>query len=421
MMRDKIVTVVLCIILFIVPVLIVPSELANYNILKLIVLLTCGFILLLTTLTRIEKLKFDRADKFIVCFGILAILSTIFSTNVNKSLIGENNRYEGLFSVLTYILVYYNAKYFFKNFKNFTRIGTIIYTLICMFAILQFIVYNGINLYPIFGKGANGTFGNTNFMGSFVSLIIPAFTLGYIFTNRKRYLFCSLIGFTAMIMCIARSALVAFIFSMIMLLIYLIVKRRKTYFKRFFILIIGFVLCYVFINCIDFNKVISSKFNIIQNDIWKFVNNGITDELGAGRIRIWKFSSKLLYKVPILGCGVDAIKDGLYQYFTIEDLVFMLTYNRFIDKAHNEYLQIAVTIGIPALIFYILFIGTICIAGLKKLFKHKVLFLYLLVIFSYLVQAFFNISTIGVAPIFWFALGITSRIGKNKAQNLFVN
>lgn len=28
------------------------------------------------------------------------------------------------------------------------------------------------------------------------------------------------------------------------------------------------------------------------------------------------------------------------------------------------------------------------------------------IIGSYLVQAFFNISTIGIAPMFWFALGI---------------
>ena len=111
MMKDKVVTVVLSIILFVVPVLIFPSIWGNYNILKIIVLLVCGFILLLTTLTRIEKLKFDRADKLVVLFAILAILSTIFSTNVNKSLIGEKNRYEGLFSILTYVLIYYNAKY----------------------------------------------------------------------------------------------------------------------------------------------------------------------------------------------------------------------------------------------------------------------------------------------------------------------
>ena len=37
------------------------------------------------------------------------------------------------------------------------------------------------------------------------------------------------------------------------------------------------------------------------------------------------------------------------------------------------------------------------------------------IIGSYLVQAFFNISTIGIAPIFWFCLGIIDN--KNIIEN----
>ena len=81
----------------------------------------------------------------------------------------------------------------------------------------------------------------------------------------------------------------------------------------------------------------------------------------------------------------------------------------YIDKAHNEYLHIAVTMGIPALLFYLAFIGMIVIKGIKRSSKHKVIAMYTIVIISYLVQAFFNISTIGIAPIFWFILGLASR------------
>ena len=75
------------------------------------------------------------------------------------------------------------------------------------------------------------------------------------------------------------------------------------------------------------------------------------------------------------------------------------------DKAHNEYLQIAATIGIPALIIYLAFVCQIVFKD-KNIFKNNATFILLVPIISYLVQAFFNISTIGVAPIFWLLLGL---------------
>ena len=39
--------------------------------------------------------------------------------------------------------------------------------------------------------------------------------------------------------------------------------------------------------------------------------------------------------------------------------------------------------------------------------KSKLNYIFVLVIISYLAQAFFNISTIGVAPLFWMILGLS--------------
>lgn len=94
------------------------------------------------------------------------------------------------------------------------------------------------------------------------------------------------------------------------------------------------------------------------------------------------------------------------QNLTEESFEFIKAHNDIPDKAHNEYLQIAVTLGIPALIAYLIFLGMIIIPNLKYIFKQKYIFILLSIIGSYLVQAFFNISTIGIAPIFWLTLGI---------------
>ncbi len=435
-MKNKIVTIVLSVILFIVPALIAPQIWCNYNIPKIIVLLICGLILLVITLLRIEELKFDKQDILICAFGILAILSTIFSKNVTTSFFGEENRYEGILTIITYILIYYNAKYYFKNYKNFLYIGTIIYILICIFSIIQFYVGNNIIFSPIFGKGANGTFGNVNFAGSFISIILPAFIIGYILRNRKIYLIGSIAGFSSMVMCITRSSWVAFFIYMLIITIYLIKNKNKKYFKRFIIIAIAFSICFIGIKSIDKNKQIFNKVNATKAEIenlFEANTNGteedsskllskeektkILDKLASGRVGIWKLTSKIIYKTPILGCGVDAIKDGLEKLCPMDNINYILDNNMYIDKAHNEYLQIAATMGIPAIIIYLIFISTIEISCMKKMLKHKVIAIYFIIITSYLTQAFFNISTIGVAPIFWFILGMASRnINRNKTS-----
>ena len=68
-------------------------------------------------------------------------------------------------------------------------------------------------------------------------------------------------------------------------------------------------------------------------------------------------------------------------------------------------MQIAATIGIPALIIYLAFLMQI-LFNQKNLFKNSGLFILIIPIIAYITQAFFNISTIGVAPIFWFLLGV---------------
>ena len=77
-----------------------------------------------------------------------------------------------------------------------------------------------------------------------------------------------------------------------------------------------------------------------------------------------------------------------------------------INNAHNEYLHIAATMGIPALIVYLLFLGSILRGKLKYMFQDKVTFTLCLVIIGYLTQALFINYTLGIAPLFWMILGL---------------
>ena len=93
----------------------------------------------------------------------------------------------------------------------------------------------------------------------------------------------------------------------------------------------------------------------------------------------------------------------------------------FPDKAHNEWLQIGSTLGIPALLVYL----TLIILTLRKLRKtnlkeNKTSFILYICIISYILQSMFNISTIGVAPIYYLIIGYSlqmNNIIKLKEKN----
>lgn len=88
----------------------------------------------------------------------------------------------------------------------------------------------------------------------------------------------------------------------------------------------------------------------------------------------------------------------------------MGTNNRIYDE-NNDYLQIALTTGVPTLVVYLLLLSVIVMKGIKRLKylaqDQKLISIGMLAaIIGYLVQAFFNISVISVAPYFWLILGL---------------
>ncbi len=410
---DNSITVILCVILFLIPMLIEPNR--NYNLLRFRALLLCGFLLLIAFILKIRKIKFDLIDWSAAIFGMFVIICTFTSLSTKASLYGARNRYEGTFALLTYLLVYYHAKHSFKYNKSIKVIGLIVYNAICIFSIVQFYLPKNIVIYPIFGSGANGTFGNTNFMGSFVSLILPLFIFKFITSGKKEYYISCITAFSAMLMCAARSGWIAFFVYIVLIISYVAYNKNKAYLKRLGITAVTFIIVAVLITNIHItgkNNFVNNKFGALQKDITSIKNEGFSDKNGSGRIRIWKMCIEVLQKYPVFGCGVDNLDMGLTIASRENYTNYLYTMNKYIDKAHNEFLHIACTMGIFALIAYLVFLSCIIFPNLKLMWNDEKKMLLMVIIFSYLTQSFFNISTIGIAPIFWFVLGTAAKYTK---------
>ena len=416
---NKIINVTLCVILFIVPLLITPRKVYSipYNILKICVLLLCGLTLLICLILKRKELKFDLIDKTLLAFYALIILSTIFSINISKSIIGERNRYEGILTFTTYFLTYYCAKYYFSYNKKLKYFAIAVVLISSVIGILQY--YNIFPLYYIFNipfepAFASSTFGNRNFFGSFLSICVPIFMALYIIKRKKVYLITSLISFWAMLVSMTRSSWIGLAVATIFGLIFIIKNFNKEILKRTIHIVIDFTIIFIFVlipppfiaDYIDVNT-LNGRLSSLGKDFGALLGSDTEKgDLGSGRIRIWTLTLKEIASSPLLGTGPDTLVDGLNKNVRNEHIQFMLDTHQYIDKAHNEYLQIAATIGIPAMIVYLAFLAQILGSQKKQIFKDNSTFILIIPIISYIVQAFFNISTIGVAPVFWALLGL---------------
>lgn len=423
-MKQKLITIILTLIAVLAPTLIFPKSVnANVYSIKLWVLLGAGFLLLILLLASYKTLKIDAKDVLILIFLALVFISTMLSSNVKKSIIGETGRYEGLLMFATYVLIYFCAKKYFKyeNIKIFMNIVFYTYLMLGILGIVRNYVKIP-SLSPIFGRGI--TFGNSNFFGSFISIVLPIAICVFILKGNKKAFFLSLVMFYNLIASGTRSAWVAFAVISVMGFIYLIKQKNKKYWIRFGILLVCFSLIFIYLlNGFGFKTTTSTtqgKLNQIKNDIQTAQKTGLTNNMGSGRIEIWKMTLKLIGKKPIFGCGTDNLYDGLYTDCYEDLLAFAIRTKTVVDKAHNEYLQIAATIGIPALAVYLIFVAIILLPQIKNILKDKFSFIICITIISYLVQAFFNISTIGVAPIFWMILGLANNENIKEKINNFL-
>ena len=406
---NNIIIGILSIVLFLAPLLVFPRVLIyDYNIPKVIVLYTCGITLVAMLFIKRREIKYDKKDILVLVFLLLTELSLIFSINKTKSLFGETGRHEGFLMVMTYVLVYYFAKYYFREYKHFYKILFGIVIAISILSILQF--YDIVPFQKALGLQyrqfwTSGTFGNPNFLASYITIFLPILMCLFILKGKMKFLIMASIVFWAMLCSLTRSAWVAFGVYSIIGIIYIIYKKEKSIIKNSIMLFIAFVIIFAVGDILSNGRIIGRN-KVMLSEFKNMATEGVTESMGSGRIEIWKITLNQIKLHPWIGTGVDTLKDVISEDQPDYYIDRIIETNTYIDKAHNEYLQIAATIGIPALIIYLLFLFIIMKENLKQFFSNKIILILLLSIIGYLVQAFFNISTIGVAPIFWIMLGL---------------
>jgi len=385
--------------------------------------------------SRYKKKNFsaDINNISVTLFLIFTILSTFFSDHFFQSIYGRPYRWEGLITYISYVLIFIAAGYFIakrKFLKSIIKYLFISASILSVYGLLQFYGLDFIKRGPTRENWhrAFATFGNPNFAASYIAIVLSVSLVLYIYSQKRqqlyKYGFFSSLFFAFLVATSTRSALVGFLVSISIFLLYFHDYLRKNL-KRLIIIIMIFI---IILGVIDFQQELFYTNRVIS----LFVEvKTLTDaeqeqtyvKVGSGRLAIYKYSLPLLFKNPIFGSGPDTF-----------DTVFpQMKYNMLrnskksilVDKAHNEYLQIGITLGLPALLFYLLLLANIYKNGFKALKRlknqvselniyHTALFM---AVITYTVTALFNISVVSVAPIFWAVLGLNVALYRMREQS----
>ena len=377
--------------------------------------ITGGVGLLLYIVSKIISSKFNKYEIIVFIMIILAYLSLINAIDIPTAILGKSGRYEGLLVWLSYYIFILNA----KNIKEKHYLNIVV-CLISTYAISNIVF----GLYQVkigtpsfikivrYGTYASGFLGNSNFFGS-LSSIFYGLALGMFIKEDlgiKKYLLglLLLIANLGVIINGAMSAMVSVIVINLVCFIQtivLIIKKEKK--SRFYLvsLIIGtlsFALVF-FIYSINRPTIKNDIVNLFSETKSAVVDNKVEDSYGSGRIYIWKKTLEKLKETPITGYGIDNFRNAFDSKLKFEK------HNIIVDKAHNDYLQKAVCEGIISSVVFVIFLLMIFFKGMFK--KLSPIYYGLLLAFTcYSIQAFFNISFINVAPIYFIIIGLI--IGK---------
>lgn len=391
--------------LILVPIIIFPFGFSDiFDSIKGPILVLSG-ISILTLLLLNKKWDNSIVSWLIVGYLSLVLLSSIFAHDPLLAFAGATNyggRFEGFSTLSIYAILFYASRNYLvvKRHKLIRALSFL--SIVSIYALVQYYQFDPLVIYKNYRPMIFSTIGNQNFLGSLM-VILCSLTFGLSVYYRKWYFYLFLLlFFSALLASQTRGCWIAFGIVILGYLILVTIFDRT----KFSGLILAFFVMGVSAITLNYSKknALSKRTNSIRKEI------KMKDEYGgSGRLKIWEITWAVIKDHPLLGTGPENLKPVLKSEYKKELNAYYRMKGVTIDKAHNEYLHIAVVTGIPSLLIYLSLLFYIFWKNIPRFKFDKVKLILGLTILGYLTQAFSNISVIAVAPMFWILLGYLSR------------
>ncbi len=316
---------------------------------------------------------------------IISFVSACFSPDKSRAFLGAGLRPDGVVVYMCFASLFiFSSSVRNPKYKNIIVSGYVVSFMVVSVVMLQ--QYFGVigtapkadtpsflkplsDLYSELGiktghfyKGMTGTFYNSNHMGYYIAVCSGLFSGIFIKSKSKLLSLLALIlsaySFWILILNDTFGAYIAVFVSLCFYSIYYFVTKRAGKIKS-----VLPILIFVSVSIIISVSGATSGKSIIGNNITQIsedVKNiaGADDKStvtgGNGRWQLWIKSTDMISDKPLIGYGPDNLKPA------------SLKYKMKMDRAHNEFLEIASAIGIPGALFYYIGIISAIICFLKR-------------------------------------------------------
>ncbi len=342
-------------------------------------------------LYRSIKHKEFKPQKWDICFILLllwGLFSVIFAEDKELAIIGSH-RIDGYFSYLIYASVYIGVRTL-KNDKIrlwLIRSLSIVATSLCFDFILE--------------GSITSIFFNQNHFGYFLTISSMLLCGLFIYESKIIVKFIYVLMFCINVYTLINvdtfgsylAVLLGLIFTLILMFIS---KKGKAFILCTTIILILFTGISIYAD--SQTHILRNNFRVFGSDIEKVATNAPdVDNAGSFRIKLWKHAFKYIKEKPLFGWGPE----NTYYLWDADGMVY--------DRPHNEYIQTALFMGIPAAIFYIsglvlLFVS--CIKNRKQLPSYAIISG--ITVFAYCISAFFGNSMFYTTPYYFMLLGMLS-------------
>ncbi|MDI6689778.1 MAG: tetratricopeptide repeat protein [Actinomycetota bacterium] len=426
----------LFLLVFLFPLLVNPFLPPIFTLPKLTFLRILTIVMLFAWSVKVIKsgrIRFIRTTLNIpvLALAFVAILTTITSVHFLTALFGEYSRWEGSLTFLNYLLIFFIATNFVSERRQYDLLlfGLLLSaSLVSILSIIEQHWTNFLLLYPKvhcpagLGKPSGfemarsfATFGNPMYLSAYLTLVLPlALAIFMKGSYPKRLKVLLPLSITLMLICLvftyARAAWLGF--AMSFLFIVFLSLRDIWANKKMVLVFMGMALiCALFVN-------IPSKYSAYT--ITQRMTSIVQIEEGSAvpRLKMWRQTLPLIADRPFLGSGADTYKLVFPKY---KPKGWVIAFRQpLLDKAHNDFLQVAATMGLLGLAAYLWFLGTFFLKGIRTIsqtehnYERALLIGVIAGALGYVVQLQFNFSHLSVAPLFWLFAGLACTIQKNR-------
>ncbi len=377
------------------PLVVIPGAVTGFTLPKYIALaLAAGIALILLLRGRPPALE-NRLLIPLGLFLLFALVATILAPDPYLAWFGLY-RYTGFCTYLFCSILFLLA----AGCRDPNQIRRILQWMSAAAALVSFIAilqYLGINFIPHYFHDIRhpyATIGNRNFLGTYTVFILPAAIYFYLRSRRTAWLLCTALIYAGLFVSATRGAWLALPVPLLFLFVRL---GREPAGRRHILIVCLTLLLTTALLAPTYDWQLLNRAATIPEQLGQAV--ALLDSAGSNRLYIWKETLRLIPANPAFGVGPDHLDIPLGPGY-------------YADKAHNIYLEIAVTMGLFALVAYLWFLATFFWRPRRRRGGPVLL---PIMILTYLCQGFFNIDVVGVMPLFWITLGLLAAAGQPAA------